>query len=375
MSKVPGPSKISNVESATAASPTSQQLKQEYVTWRRERLHRTRILVVVVPGILGLCMAFSRIVFPEISFDRSDHIGHAALQTLTQPLAILMMMATSLTGLSMLYLQTGFKRENQNQQAQESFDSELRSIHARLELQQQPEHEAFEKLQQQLQELRHQVASLPSTTDGSDQQLVAAVEDRIRESASASFVEDLRKTVAKSNSSDNWNRQFAAQVEQLLQRLGREVSTLGRRGNLNLALGITTTIGGIVSLGYFVHQLADDGKDPWAFAIHFVPRLSVVILVETFAFFFLRLYRTTLAEIKYFQNEITNVEMKGMAIHCARHDIERDVMSKIAEALASTERNRILEKGQTTVDLERARLDSKGAMEALKTAQEIAKGR
>ena len=89
-----------------------------------------------------------------------------------------------------------------------------------------------------------------------------------------------------------------------------EVSALSRRGNLNLSLGIATTIIGLIILGYFVLEIDSIPEDKMAFIAHFIPRLSLVVLIEVFAYFFLKLYKSSLSEIKYFQNEMTNAEAK-----------------------------------------------------------------
>jgi len=41
------------------------------------------------------------------------------------------------------------------------------------------------------------------------------------------------------------------------------------------------------------------------------------MLIELFAYFFLKLYKSDLSEIKYFQNELTNVEMRYAAVRLA----------------------------------------------------------
>ncbi|EIT8537344.1 hypothetical protein L3M36_002479, partial [Escherichia coli] len=90
----------------------------------------------------------------------------------------------------------------------------------------------------------------------------------------------------------------------MILRLESEIDRLNRRGGLNLAIGTIIALTGILSLAYFLYSAPDivDGVD---FFIHHLPKLSFVIVVELFAYFFLRLYKNGFDEIKYFQNEIT----------------------------------------------------------------------
>ena len=50
---------------------------------------------------------------------------------------------------------------------------------------------------------------------------------------------------------------------------------------------------------------------------YYAPRLTLSIFIEFFSFFFLRLYKTGISEIKYFQNELTNAELKFIAVEKA----------------------------------------------------------
>ena len=88
--------------------------------------------------------------------------------------------------------------------------------------------------------------------------------------------------------------------EQTISRLREELYSLGKRSNLNLALGVVTTVTGLSILGVFVLSRTTEMKEVLDFVKHFVPRISLVIFIEIFAYFFLRLYKDTLSEIKYF---------------------------------------------------------------------------
>ncbi|MDZ4106719.1 MAG: hypothetical protein U1D41_11265 [Nitrosomonas sp.] len=142
-----------------------------------------------------------------------------------------------------------------------------------------------------------------------------------------------------------------------LERLYKEIDALSRRGNLNLSLGILTTITGLVILGYFVLEIDSFPEDKMAFIAYFIPRLSLVILIEVFAYFFLRLYKSSLSEIKYFQNEMTNVEARLAAIKCSIMMPDTATISDVIRSLSNTERNAVLEKGQTTAEIERAKIE------------------
>jgi hypothetical protein len=152
-------------------------------------------------------------------------------------------------------------------------------------------------------------------------------------------------------------------------RLNREIGDLGRRGNVNLLIGILTTMVGVGILGYVVYMTANDGEDfGWKSGVHTALRISIALFIQTFAYFFLRLYRTSLEDIKYYQNEITNVESKFLAFQAALES-KSDVLVKLTiDILSKTERNFILKKGDSTVGLERERLEKNEIMDLVKEA-------
>lgn len=133
-----------------------------------------------------------------------------------------------------------------------------------------------------------------------------------------------------------------------LERMINEIDSLGRRGNLNLLIGILTTLSGFVI--FYLLALHTVHKTPdFSLLNDFLPRFSLVLLIELFAYFFLGLYKTSLSEIKYFQNEITNIESRQIALQQALILGDKTTIKKLLESLSNTERNFILKKGETTL--------------------------
>lgn len=153
-------------------------------------------------------------------------------------------------------------------------------------------------------------------------------------------------------------------------RLEGEISSQSRRGVFNLSAGIITAGVGI----YFLYSLLTEyteSKDYINLVSHFIPRVSLVILIEVFAYFFLNLYKRSLDEIKYFQNELTNIEMKYMALKTAT-DINSDKVNEhLVKVLIETERNRLLKKNETTVELEQYKMDKINNANVMSKAYEI----
>lgn len=166
-------------------------------------------------------------------------------------------------------------------------------------------------------------------------------------------------------------KQLDSEMEQTRRRLNQEIKSLGFRGNLNLALGGLTTVSGLIILAVFITNVSAIEENIILFIIKFVPRLTLVIFIEIFAYFFLRLYKASLSEIKYFQNELTNVEQRNIALISALESEDKEIIKDVVAKIARTERNHVLEKGQTTIELEKVKIDRKGVSDVMKNLREV----
>ena len=151
---------------------------------------------------------------------------------------------------------------------------------------------------------------------------------------------------------------------EMVQRLVDAIEEQGRRNNINLGFGFFVTLVGIGALLFFVREYKDiDPTKPWSM-LNFLPRLSLVILIELFAYFFLNLYKNGLVEVKYLQNELINARMRLLALRTAVRESDKDSATYILKSLADTDRNSAFS----------AKSEPKGASgDVLKTAQEALK--
>lgn len=174
----------------------------------------------------------------------------------------------------------------------------------------------------------------------------------------------------------------------IIERLNNETNKLYLRANFSLAIGMIISFSGIYILSqgisifsestFFIYE-NEKGlkiqKDISQIFIEMLPRISFVFVVELFAYYFLKLYKAGLDEIKYFQNELTNIESKLIAVEVAYITKNDDAMKEALKILVQTERNFILKKGETTVELERAKSESENMQNILKAVPELFKNK
>lgn len=153
-------------------------------------------------------------------------------------------------------------------------------------------------------------------------------------------------------------------------RLEREVDDLRLRNQLNLIIGGGTTMFAALTLTW----LAWDARGAPAlalpaFASTYLPRIALAITIELFSFFFLRLYRAGLADVKFFQNELTNLESRFAGFEAALMLTEGDktttAVATTITAFVNTERNFVIKPGESTIDIERQKSDGDTVKQAL----------
>ena len=298
------------------------------------RKHRRGVAWIAGSGLVGLLATMAMVLpFPEYSF-----LELAFSSGILQIIALSSLAGCSF-GAVMMYLQTGFRAPRRP-----SEDAALQAARA--------ESEEFDNFRREMVgrvESLEAASALPFAEI--DEELVQRVRERIDEKATEEYLEGLRLAV-RAEESQRRRTEARSRLETTIERLRKERDALTRRGNLNLAAGSFVAIGGMGMLAYFLVATTSStlpDANGWDFVRRFLPQLSLVTIVEVFAYFFLRLYSRSLTEIKYFQNEISNVEAKLASLGTALETGDRELVGDVVRELARTERNHILKKGETAV--------------------------
>ncbi|HEM7541144.1 TPA: hypothetical protein U2J55_000139 [Providencia rettgeri] len=93
--------------------------------------------------------------------------------------------------------------------------------------------------------------------------------------------------------------------------------------------------------------------------IFYAPKISILLFFISLVFFFLNLYKNTNNDVRFFQNELTNIETKAIALKIALITNDLASLSEIMKSLIQTERNITLKNGESTVEIERKKIEEK----------------
>lgn len=203
--------------------------------------------------------------------------------------------------------------------------------------------------------------------DEEREELIELLKESIYSSASNRILDEIKEKserIVSTSTSERLKRNFS----KIINRLSNEIIELGKRSKINLIIGSITALAGVSIFVMFVFERATESTAQSYLATEFAPRISLVIVIELFAYFFLGLYKNNLSEIKYFHNELTNIESRYLALEEAIGSADMDTVKNIVKEISSTERNFLLKKGESTVSIEEKRFaieEQKGIVTSL----------
>lgn len=224
-------------------------------------------------------------------------------------------------------------------------------------------------------DLKAQIDSFSELNINKDQKdrIIEAFKNSISTNLNNDFYSDLNVRLTNRLAEEKLQRynSLIKDFEDTKNRLKLEASEIEAKGTLNLILGAFLAL---LGLGYLYYLQIDKPiiSSNLLFAYNKVfSRYSVVILIEILAFFFLRLYKSSYAESKYFQNELTTVELKFASLFTAiNFGCEKDI-SNVTIELSKGERNIILKKGESTTELQMQKNDTSEINSVIKILNSI----
>lgn len=177
--------------------------------------------------------------------------------------------------------------------------------------------------------------------DDERQDMLKRVEDKLYAELYPQVLNDLESRFAASAFSKGSSEQLFELLDACRERLEGEVDALTKRGTLNLIVGTVLSGLVLVVLGEMSYSaVTEKPPETWAAAgTSYLPRLSLAVFIQIFAFFFLKIYRATLSEIKYFHNEITTVDMTCAAFTDGLRIGDKKVQGDVVRAVAAIDKN------------------------------------
>lgn len=332
---------------------------QDYIENELDKVMRLRYVCLLVPMLLAVVIKFYLMV--KSSFESSlviEVLGYIYPS----------LVAFSAFYLLYWYLQTGFKdKELLRRELTSSRKNNTNSFRGEGAV-------TLDELHREISDLK-KTSATHAITHELKEKILADTEEAVMQSLKNNLEENIREDDAFDN--------IEVSRAIVTGRIESELERLIRSSSINLSAGVLIASLGILALCTFVFPgfmsftalsalSAAEQTSASGLVAHYAPRFSLVISIEILAFFFLRLHRSNLYEIKYYQNELTNLELKYVSLQTAIQLGRNDTTHKVVSVLSETERNHILEKGQSTTELKRVELEKNQFIEIAKSLTALA---
>jgi hypothetical protein len=225
----------------------------------------------------------------------------------------------------------------------------------------------FDRLQEHIKELQSHVSAQASRafSESERNRVVAELKSNLSEALTSQLEQQYRADYQRSAHLAEARSAFAENS----QRLINEVAALSRRGNLNLVIGVLTTAAAASLLLYTSVQASHSFSSMTDLLSYYIPRISTVIFIEVFAFFFLRLYKATLNDLQYFQDELTRTAMYEVAVESAMRTQDNSIVGVVLRRITKTSRLPNSPNAETEQKFELNPAVLKQIVELIRTAQ------
>lgn len=225
----------------------------------------------------------------------------------------------------------------------------------------------FERFRNEVNERLSHVSNL-----GIDENKVASIiEAKIDKISNETLFNQIKDKYEDKLKAELKSRSLEDELLNIKERIERDTMRISRNGNINLTIGFFTTFMAIFFLGYSLLGVSYDTESTQRFIFHFVPRFTLSLFIELFSFFFLRIYRKNLDDIKYLNNERTNIDFKLISLQVAMMQSDSATLTSVITEFSKTERNFILKKDESTVDIEKNKIDSMSSEKLLESLVHI----
>jgi hypothetical protein len=202
----------------------------------------------------------------------------------------------------------------------------------------------------------------------------AIVEDATKQVLGAipgELVTQIRNTFDLEFSKASGLQHAVVALESIARRLADASGEVRERANLNLIMGTVACVLGVLLLLGWVFLFPVPNNEAWQETlVRSIPRISLVLIIELVGYFFLGLYRLGTYELKFFQNELTNVELWTTSYLHAIRTGDHDLINEVVKKLLSVERNFVLRKGEAMAFAPEAK-DDEGWRTDLRTMVDV----
>lgn len=180
--------------------------------------------------------------------------------------------------------------------------------------------------------------------------IIAKISETVEAQLNESLVSRIEEKYGLAIQNQKLSEAAGKSLDSTVSRLKSYADKLQEKASVNLAWGIASTLTAILILALVLINASPPAEaSQIVIAFYYTSRVLLVLLVQGISIFFLNLYKSTLNNIMYINNEITNYEARRDALVLSLNSGNVESAQSILLSLALTERNFALKKGETSI--------------------------
>lgn len=134
------------------------------------------------------------------------------------------------------------------------------------------------------------------------------------------------------------------------KNISNEINQLRGRAVVSLIIGIIASATALTIFIIYINsdtfqkvltELGTNGQNDFTLIVGTSLHLGLIVFIELFAFFFLRQYGIVIGEIRYYINELTNLNVWAALADSSSDDQEAKI--KLADILLASDRNKLMQ--------------------------------
>lgn len=172
-----------------------------------------------------------------------------------------------------------------------------------------------------------EIGAVSSLDAQARQELMSAL-DKVKSVAGGLLEKSVAQVPAAEGETDSRLLASRGVFSEARKRLSEKAVSLERRARVNLVIGSSTSVAAVVTLIAFAFSPVHLTDISWQQLLSmYLPKFGVVVMLEVFAFFFLRLYKATLADSRLLDGDFDALALKEAALltawsHGAQHRLD-----------------------------------------------------
>lgn len=177
------------------------------------------------------------------------------------------------------------------------------------------------------------------------------------------------------------NRLLINVMDNTRQRLMLEIKYQKNTSYFNLAVSIVLSVFALGVMWIYAFDTKIDVSESqtspadtltWLdFAYVAIPKFGLALFIELVALSFYKTYKANLDNIKYYQNELTSIESRRIALYASLIQGSDENIKSCVDTLLKIDRNFKLVDGESTIELEKLKLDYNYLSKVAKSFKDI----